>query len=87
MNHATVGELAPRVSRLNDSMRRVEAPQLCRSYEAGTCLALGVEISYVVKGAKNWEVDPARTASEFDAAYYVWLLEKAWGDSFCFRVC
>jgi hypothetical protein len=27
-------------------------------------------IAYVVKDAKKWVVDPARTASEFDAMYY-----------------
>jgi hypothetical protein len=40
-----------------------------------------MEIAYVVKDAKKWEVDPARTASEFDAAYYRGLLEKAWAEA------
>jgi len=35
----------------------------------------------VVKDAKKWEVDPARTASEFDAGYYRGLLEKAWREA------
>jgi hypothetical protein len=39
-------------------------------------LAPGMEISYVVKDAKKCEVDPARTASEFDAVYYRGLLER-----------
>jgi len=43
-------------------------------------LAPGMEISYVMKDAKKWEVDVARTASEFDAVYYRGLLEKAWGE-------
>jgi DNA polymerase elongation subunit (family B) len=41
----------------------------------------GTEIGYVVKDAKKWEVDPARTAYEFDAGYYKGLLEKAWGEA------
>lgn len=28
-----------------------------------------MEISYVVKDAKKWEVDPERTECEFDAAF------------------
>jgi hypothetical protein len=39
---------------------------------------LGQEIGYVVKDAKRWEVEPDRTASEFDAGYYRKLLDKAW---------
>ena len=34
----------------------------------GLPLAPGMEISYVVKDSKKWEVDPERTASEFDAS-------------------
>ena len=47
----------------------------------GLPLAPGMEIAYVVKDAKKWEVDPARTASKFDAAYYRGLLEKAWAEA------
>lgn len=34
-----------------------------------------MEIAYVVKDVKKGEVDPARSASEFDAAYYRGLAE------------
>jgi hypothetical protein len=51
------------------------------SHEARRPLAPEMEISYVVKDAKKWEVDPERTASKFDAAYYRGLLEKAWGEA------
>jgi len=44
----------------------------------GIALAPGMKIGYVVKDAKRWEVDPDRTASEFDAGYYRILLDKAW---------
>jgi len=40
-----------------------------------------MEIAYVVKDAKKWEVDPAKTAFEFDHAYYKGLLETAWGQT------
>jgi len=43
----------------------------------GISLAPGMEIAYVAKDAKKWEVDPARLASEFDSSYYRGLLEKA----------
>jgi len=39
-------------------------------------LAAGMEIAYVVKDARKWEVDSERTASEFDASYYRGLLER-----------
>ena len=32
----------------------------------------------MVKDAGLWEVEPERTASEFDVRYYGKLLEKAW---------
>jgi len=51
------------------------------SHEQGIPLAPGMEIGYVIRDARKWEVDPERTASEFDAAYYRGLLEKAWGEA------
>ena len=36
-----------------------------------------MQIAHAVKDAKKWEVDPARTASEFNADYFRKLLEKA----------
>ena len=44
-------------------------------------LAPGMEIGYVVKDAGRWEVEPERTAAEFDAGYYGKLLEKAWEEA------
>ena len=50
-------------------------------------LAPGMEIGYVIRGARKWEVDPERTASKFDAAYYRGLLDKAWAEmAFVFRM-
>ena len=74
-----------RVSRLNYSRKCAEASAVQAHVKQGLSLAPGMEISYVVKDAKKWEVDPARTASEFDAGYskwlHKWLLEKAWGEA------
>jgi hypothetical protein len=40
-----------------------------------------MEISYVVKDASGWEVDPVRIASRFDSDYYGKLMEKAWDEA------
>jgi hypothetical protein len=40
-----------------------------------------MEIGYVIRDARKWEVDPERTTSKFDAGYYGGLREKAWGEA------
>ena len=79
---ADVRELAihRRVSRLSYSRRCAEASAVQAHLKQGIPLAPGMEIGYVVKDAKKWEVEPERTASEFDIGYYGKLLEKAWGE-------
>lgn len=53
----------------------------------GIPLGSGMKLGYVIRDACKWEVDPERTASKFDAAYYRGLLEKAWGEAaFVFRI-
>lgn len=66
-------------------MSRIDYPRRCaeasavKSYQKrGLSLASGMEIRYVVRDAKEWEVDAERDASEFNAMYYGKLLEKAW---------
>jgi DNA polymerase I len=68
LSDATASELAihRRVSRLRYSHRCAEASAIQAHMRQGLPLAPGMEISYVVKDAKKWEVDPARTASEFE---------------------
>jgi hypothetical protein len=39
-----------------------------------------MEIGYVVTDASKWQVDTERDESEFDAGYYVKLLDKAWDE-------
>ena len=67
-----------RVGRLNYSRRCAEASAVQAHLKQGIKLAPGMEMGYVVKDAKKWDVTPERTASEFDAAYYEKLLDKAW---------
>jgi DNA polymerase I len=80
LGDADVRELAihRRVSRLSYSRRCAEASAVQAHMKQGVSLAPGMEIGYVVKDAKTWDVEPERTASEFDAGYYKGLLEKAW---------
>ena len=88
LDSVDVGVLAihKRVNRLNYSRRCAEASAVQAYVEQGIPLAPGMEISYVVKDAKKWDVDPERTASEFDAVYYQGLMEKAWAEAaFVFR--
>jgi DNA polymerase I len=70
-----------RVSRLNYSRRCAEASAVQAHIKQGLPLAPGMEIGYVVKDARKWEVDPERTASKFDVGYYRGLLEKAWAEA------
>ncbi|MGD0951387.1 MAG: hypothetical protein ABR985_03180 [Methanotrichaceae archaeon] len=80
LDGADVKELAihRRVSKLNYSRRCAEASDVQAHMKQGIPLAPGMEIGYVIRDALKWEVDPERTASKFDAAYYRRLLEKAW---------
>jgi DNA polymerase I len=86
---ADVQELAihRRVSKLKYSHRCAEASAVRAHLKKGISLAPGMEIGYVVKDAKIWDVEPERYASEFDAEYYGNLLEKAWEEvAFVFDV-
>ncbi len=67
-----------RVSRLSYSRRCAEASAVKAHLKRGISLASGMEISYVIKDAARWDVEPERWASEFDAGYYAKLLKKAW---------
>jgi len=67
-----------RVGRLNYSRRCAEASAVKAHEKQGLNPAPGMKIGYVVKNAGRWEVDTEEYASEFDAAYYSKLLEKAW---------
>jgi DNA polymerase I len=83
LREVDVQELAihRRVSRLSYSRRCAEASAVQAHLNQGIPLAPGMEIGYVVKDAKTWEVEPEKTAAEFDAGYYGKLLEKAWEET------
>jgi DNA polymerase, archaea type len=80
LEDADVRELAihRRVSRMNYSRRCAEDSAVKAYQKSGLPLAPGMEIGYVVRDAKKWQVDIERDASEFDAGYYRKLLETAW---------
>ena len=82
LDDADVKELAihKRVSKLNYSRRCADASAVAAHMKQGIPLAPGMEIGYVIRDARKWEVDPERTASKFDAEYYRGLLEKAWAE-------
>jgi hypothetical protein len=69
LDGADVKDLAihRRVSRLNYSRRCVEASAVEAHIKQGIPLASGMEMGYVIRDARKWEVDPERTASKFDA--------------------
>ena len=83
LEDAEIKELAicRRVSRLNYSRRCAEASAVKAHVRQGIALAPGMEIGYVIRDARKWEVGPEKTASKFDATYYRGLLEKAWGEA------
>jgi DNA polymerase I len=83
LGEADVRELAihRRVSKMNNSRRCAEASAVQAYVKQGISLAPGMEIGYVVKDAKKWEVEPERTAAGFDAGYYGKMLEKAWEEA------
>ena len=72
---------SPQGSRLNYPRRCAKASAVQAHMKQGLPLAPGMQISYVIKDAHKWEVDPERTASEFAATYYRGLLEKAWEEA------
>jgi DNA polymerase I len=75
-----------RVSTLRYSRRCAEASAMEAYRAQGIALAPGMEMGYVVRDSRRWEVDPERTASGFDAGYYRKLLEKAWEEvAFVFK--
>jgi DNA polymerase I len=69
-----------RVSRLSYSRRSPEASAVAALRAMGAPVAPGMEIGYIVRDASRWLVEAGGEASEFDAAYYANLLEKAWDE-------
>ncbi|MBN1234930.1 MAG: type B DNA-directed DNA polymerase [Methanotrichaceae archaeon] len=89
LKDADVKELAihRRLSRTNYSRRCAEASAVHAYQKRGLSLVPGMEIGYVVKDAKTWDVDTKRDASEFDFGYYGKMLEKAWEEVAFILLC
>ncbi|VVB71855.1 DNA polymerase 1 [uncultured archaeon] len=80
LSGAEIRELAihRRVGKLSYSRRCAEGSAVLAHAKMGIRLAPGMEMSYVVRDAGRWEVDPEGYATEYDDRYYGKLLEKAW---------
>jgi hypothetical protein len=78
--HAPVSDLAinRRISRLTYAHRCIEGAAVNAYRTNGVSVAPGSKISYVVRDARKYQVDPAWNAGSFDVFYYRGLLEKAW---------
>jgi len=75
LDDANVKELAihKRVSNLNYSRRYAEASAVQAHIKQGIPLAPGMEIGYVIRDARKWEVDPERNRSSMLA-----IIEDCW---------
>jgi len=88
LSHATLPSLAisRRVSRTTYANRCIESAAIQAYRDAGLGVVPGMKISYVVRDARSYRVDPEWTAERFDPAYYRMLLERAWQEiSFAFQ--
>jgi DNA polymerase I len=68
------------VSRLSYSRRCPEASAVAACRAGGIAVSPGMEIGYVVRDARRWEVDLEWNATGFDAGYYRKLLDRAWDE-------
>jgi DNA polymerase I len=69
-----------RISRLTYAHRCLEGSAVQAYRERGIGVAPGMKITYVVKDARKYLVEPAWEASVVDTAYYRNLLDKAWAE-------
>ncbi len=78
--------ISRRISRTTYSHRCIEGAAVQAYRDAGLEIAPGMKISYVVRDARTYRVDPEWAAERFDLAYYRGLLDKAWNEiSYAFR--
>ena len=69
-----------RIGRLDYSKRCAQGAALGAYRRRGVDLEPGMIAGYVVRDAKSWAVDTEWDAGDFDAGYYMGLLEKAWSE-------
>jgi DNA polymerase I len=78
--------ISRRISRTMYAHRCIEGAAVQAYSDAGLEIAPGMKISYVVRDARTYRVDPEWTAERFDLLYYRGLLNKAWKEiSYAFR--
>ena len=86
--HADPAALAVsrRISRTTYAHRCIEGAAVQAYRDAGVAVAPGMKISYVVRDARTYRVDPGWAAGQVDVPYYCGLLDKAWREiSYAFR--
>lgn len=78
--------ISRRISRTTYAHRCIEGAAVRAYRDAGMEIAPGMKISYVVRDARAYRVDPEWRAERFDLLYYRGLLDKAWKEiSYAFR--
>ncbi len=88
ISHAAISDLVVqrRISRLSYAHNCLEAAAVHAFRQRGISLSPGMEIEYVVRDARRHIVDPAWDAAEYDRAYYLGLVERAWDEiAYAFR--
>lgn len=70
--------ISRRISRTAYAHRCIEGAAVQAYRNAGMEVAPGMKISYVVRDARMYRVDPEWAAERFDQVYYRGLLDKAW---------
>jgi DNA polymerase I len=78
--HAQDLAINRRISRLTYTHRCIEGAAVKEYQKRGVAVAPGAKISYVVRDARKYAIDPAWSAGSFDVRYYRELLDKAWGE-------
>ena len=78
--------ISRRISRTTYDHRCIEGAAVQAYRDAGMAVEPGMKISYVVRDARTYRVDPEWAAERFDLSYYRELLDKAWKEiSYAFR--
>jgi DNA polymerase I len=78
--------ISRRISRMTYAHRCIEGAAVQAYRDAEVEIAPGMKISYVVRDARTYRVDPEWAAERFDLSYYRGLLDKAWKEiSYAFR--
>jgi DNA polymerase I len=70
--------ISRRIGRVTYTHRCIEGAAVQAYRDAGVGIAPGMKISYVVRDARTYCVDPEWAAERFDLPYYRGLLDKAW---------